>query len=59
MLSLPGSRKKNLCFHFKYYNLTIHAVKFCETFYTYSPSNLGQDPTVESAKKFLKKYLTS
>jgi hypothetical protein len=27
-------------------------VKFCEFFCTYSPSSLGQDPTVKSVKKF-------
>jgi hypothetical protein len=53
-LSLPGSREKNFSFHFKRNYLTIRVVKFCEMFCTYSPSSLGQDPTVESAKQKLK-----
>jgi hypothetical protein len=32
-------------------------VKFCEFFCTCSPSSLGQDPMVESAKKKLKKLI--
>jgi hypothetical protein len=51
MLFLLGTRKKNFSFHFKRNYLTIRAVKFCEFFCTCSPSSLGQDPTVESAKK--------
>jgi hypothetical protein len=51
LLSLPGTVEKNFSFHFKRYNLTIRAVKCRETFCTCSPSSLGQDPTVESAKK--------
>jgi hypothetical protein len=49
-----GTREKSFSFHFKRYNLTIHAVNFCETFCTCSPSSLGQDPMVEKAKKFKK-----
>jgi hypothetical protein len=30
-------------------------VKFCKTFYKYSPNSLGQDPMVES-KKSKKKF---
>jgi hypothetical protein len=50
LLFLPGIREKNFSFHFKHNNLTIHVVKFCKTNSTYSPSSLGQDPTVESEK---------
>jgi hypothetical protein len=50
LLSLPGIREKNFSFHFKCNYLTICAVKFCEFFCTCSPSSLGQDPIVESAK---------
>ena len=50
LLSLLGTREKNFFFHFKRYNLTIHVVNFCKTFCTCSPSSLGQDPTIESAK---------
>jgi hypothetical protein len=49
-MSLPGTREKNFSFYFKCNYLTIRVVKFCETFYTCSPSSQGQDPTVESAK---------
>jgi hypothetical protein len=42
--------EKRISFHFKYDYLTIHAVKFCDLFCTCSPSSLGQDPTIESAK---------
>jgi hypothetical protein len=55
MLSLLGTRKNNFSFYFKCNYLTIRAVKFCEMFCTCSPSSLGQDPMVESAKKKLKK----
>jgi hypothetical protein len=51
LLSLLGTVEKNFSFHFKRYNLTIRAVNFCETFWTYSYSSLGQDLTVKSAKK--------
>jgi hypothetical protein len=51
LLSLPGIVGKNFSFNFKHYNLTIHVVNFCETFFTSSPSSLGQDPTAESEKK--------
>jgi hypothetical protein len=54
LLSLPGTMEKKFSFNFKCYNLTIRAVNFCETFCTCSLSILGQDPMVESAKKFLK-----
>jgi hypothetical protein len=57
MLSLLGTRENNFSFHFKCNYLTIRAVKFCEFFCTYSPSSLGQDPIVESAKKLLKKFI--
>jgi hypothetical protein len=46
-MSLPGTRENNFSFHFKRNYLTIRAVKFCEIFFTCSPSSLGQDPTVE------------
>jgi hypothetical protein len=55
LLSLLGTREKNFSFHFKGIYLTIRAVKFCEIFSTCSPSSLGQDPMVESAKEKLKK----
>jgi hypothetical protein len=51
LLSLPGTIEKNFALHFKCYNLTIRAVNFFEAFCTYSPSSLGLDPMVESAKK--------
>jgi hypothetical protein len=51
LLSLLGTREKNFSFHFKRYNLTIRAVNVSETFCTCSPSSLGQDLTVKSAKK--------
>jgi hypothetical protein len=51
LLSLPGTSKTNFSFHFKCYNLTIHAVNFFETFCTCSPSSLEQDPMVEIPKK--------
>jgi hypothetical protein len=50
LLSLPGTSKKNFSFHFKCYNLTIRAVNFFESFCTFSPSSLVQDPTVKIAK---------
>jgi hypothetical protein len=50
-LSLLGIREKNFSFHFKRNYLTVRAVKFWKKFSTCSPSSLGQDPTVESAKK--------
>jgi hypothetical protein len=50
LLSLPGTVEKNFSFHFKRYNLTIRAIKCRETFCTCSPSNLVQDPIVESEK---------
>jgi hypothetical protein len=43
--------EENFSFHFKHYNLTIHAVNYFETFCTYSPSSLGQDLTIKSAIK--------
>jgi hypothetical protein len=46
--------EKNFSSRFKRYNLTIHAVNFCETFWTCSCSSLGQDLTVKSAKKWKK-----
>jgi hypothetical protein len=55
--SLPGTIKKNFSFHFKLSNYTICAVNFFETFLTCSPSSLGQDPTVESAKERKKIHL--
>jgi hypothetical protein len=48
LLSLLGTVEKNFSFHFKCYNLTIHAVKCRETFCTCSPSSLVQDPIVKS-----------
>jgi hypothetical protein len=51
LLSLLGATEKNFSLNFKHYNLTIRAVNFRETFCTCSPSSLGQDSTVESAKK--------
>jgi hypothetical protein len=50
-LSLPSTSKTNSSFHFKRYNLTIRAVNFFETFFTCSPSSLGQDPIVKIPKK--------
>jgi hypothetical protein len=48
---VPAKHKqKKLFFHFKRYNLTIHLVNFLETFCTYSPSSLGQDPTAKIPK---------
>jgi hypothetical protein len=55
LLSLLGTRENNFSFLFKRNYLTIRAVKFCEFFCTCSPSSVGQDPMVESAKKKLKK----
>ena len=52
LLSLQDTRKTNVSFHLKRYNLT-NAVNFCKTFCTCSPSDLEQDPTVENAKKIL------
>jgi hypothetical protein len=43
LLFLPGTREKNFSF-------PIRAVNFYETFYTCSPSSLGQDLTVKNAK---------
>jgi hypothetical protein len=57
LLSLPGTREKNFSFYFKRNYLTSRGVKFCEFFCTCSPSSLGQDPTVESAQKKLKKFI--
>jgi hypothetical protein len=57
LLSLPDTVKKNFSFHFKRYNLTIRAVKCCETFCTCFPNSLVQDPMVESAKKYKKLHL--
>jgi hypothetical protein len=54
LLSLPGTVDKNFSLNFKRYNLTIHAVNFCETFWTCSCSSLVQDPTVKSTKKMKK-----
>jgi hypothetical protein len=54
-MSLPGTREKNFSFYFKCNYLTIRVVKFCETFYTCSPSSQGQDPIIESAKEKIKK----
>jgi hypothetical protein len=51
LLSLLGTSKKNFSFHFKHYNLTIHAVNFFETFCTCSPSSLWQDPIVKVQRK--------
>jgi hypothetical protein len=51
LMSLQGIVEKNFSFHLRHYNLTIRAVNFCKTFRTCSPSSLGQDPMVESAKK--------
>jgi hypothetical protein len=42
LLSLPGTREKNFSF-------PIHAVNFCKTFCTCSPSSLGQDLKVKNA----------
>jgi hypothetical protein len=57
LLSLLGRRENNFSFHFKRNYLTIRAVKFCEFFCTSSPSSLGQDPMVESAKNKNKKFI--
>jgi hypothetical protein len=50
LLSMPGTSKKNFSFHFKRYNLTIHAVNFFEIFCTCSPTSLVQDPMVKIPK---------
>jgi hypothetical protein len=57
LLSLPGTVEKNFSSRFKCYNLTIHAVNFCEMFWTYSFSSLGQDLTIKSAKMWDKKLV--
>jgi hypothetical protein len=57
LLSLLGTRENNFYFHFKRNYLTIRAIKFCKMFCTCSPSNLGQDPTVESTKKIILKFI--
>jgi hypothetical protein len=45
--------EKNFFFFlFKRYNLTIRVVKFSKTFFACFPSSLGQELTVESARKF-------
>jgi hypothetical protein len=54
LLSQPGTGKKSFSFYFKHYNLTIRAVNLFEFFCTYSPSSLGQDPMVKSAKTLKK-----
>jgi hypothetical protein len=51
LLSLSGTVEKNFFLHFKHYNLTIRAVSVRKTFCTCFPSSLGQDPTVENAKR--------
>jgi hypothetical protein len=43
LLSLSGTREENFSF-------PIHAVNFCKTFCTCSPSSLEQDLTVKNAK---------
>jgi hypothetical protein len=48
--------EKNFSFHFKRYNLTVHAVKCHEIFYTCCLSILVQDPTVKSAKNEKKSF---
>jgi hypothetical protein len=53
LMSLLGTREKNFSFHFKHYNLTIRAANFFELFCTCSPSSLGQDLMVKTAKKKL------
>jgi hypothetical protein len=52
----PKHRRKNFYFHFKRYNLTIHAVNFCEFFCTSLPSSLGQDLIVECEKININKF---
>jgi hypothetical protein len=44
-------KEKNFSFHFKCYNLTIHAINFFESFCIYSPSSLGLDLMVKIAKQ--------
>jgi hypothetical protein len=51
LMSLSSTVEINFSFHFKHYNLTIRVVNFGKTFCTCSPSSLGQNPTVECAKK--------
>jgi hypothetical protein len=46
-----GLSGKKISLNFKRYNLTIHAVNFCKTFWTFSYSSLGQDLMIKSAKK--------
>jgi hypothetical protein len=53
LMFLLGTRENNFSFHFKHYNLTIHAVNFFETFCTCSPSSPRQDLTVKIAKNYL------
>jgi hypothetical protein len=50
LLSLPGIVEKNFSLNFKRYNLTIHVVNFCETFWTCSCSSLEQDLKVKMKK---------
>jgi hypothetical protein len=53
LLSLLGTMENSFSFQFKHYNLIIRAINFCVTYFTCSPSSLGQDPTIESAKRIL------
>jgi hypothetical protein len=46
LLSRLGTREKNFYF-------PIHAVNFCKTFCTCSPSSLGQDLIVKNAKRYI------
>jgi hypothetical protein len=57
LLSMPGTSKKNFSFHFKRYNLRIHAVNIFETFCTCSPSSLVEDPTVKIPKIEIFRFL--
>jgi hypothetical protein len=54
---LAGHSGKKLFFPLQRYNLTICAVKCCESFCTCSPSSLVQDPIVKSAKKWKKRVI--
>jgi hypothetical protein len=54
LLSLAGIVEKNFSFHFKHYNLTIHAVNFFETFCTCFSSSLGKNLTFKNSKNKIK-----
>jgi hypothetical protein len=53
LLYLPSTREKSFSFHFKCYNLTIHAVNFCETFCTCYPRARFYDWKCKKVKRNL------